>query len=132
MKSVSIPKAVDKTFCQSNTDNTICCIAECNNSTCFPGIGLGAVLSRARLLSDKMLVAAVKALAGQSPALKDPNQPLLPDVVHVRQVSVHIAKAVIQCAVEEGIPTEDGDLKEWIRVQMWDPEYRPLVRPKRT
>ncbi|KAL2214865.1 putative malate dehydrogenase [Thermoascus aurantiacus ATCC 26904] len=113
-------------------------IAECNNSTCFPGIGLGAVLSRARLLSDKMLVAAAKALAGQSPALKDPNQPLLPDVVHVRQVSVHIAKAVIKCAVEEGlaqeegIPTEDGDLKEWIRVQMWDPEYRPLVRPKRT
>ncbi|KAI9862172.1 MAG: NAD-dependent malic enzyme, mitochondrial, partial [Pleopsidium flavum] len=33
-------------------------VAECNNSTCFPGIGLGTVLSRSRLLSDKMLVAA--------------------------------------------------------------------------
>ncbi|KAL2009299.1 hypothetical protein VTN00DRAFT_7493 [Thermoascus crustaceus] len=112
-------------------------IAECNNSTCFPGIGLGAVLSRARLLSDKMLVAAVKALAAQSPALKDPNQPLLPDVIHVREISLHIAKAVIKCAVqeglvqEEGIPTGDSDLEEWIRVQMWEPEYRPLVRRKR-
>jgi malate dehydrogenase (oxaloacetate-decarboxylating) len=110
-------------------------LAECNNSTCFPGIGLGAVLSRTRLLSDKMLVAAVKALAAQSPALKDPNKPLLPDVVDVREISVRIARAVIKCAVEEGlaqeehIPEEDGKLEEWIRAQMWDAEYRPFVKP---
>jgi malate dehydrogenase (oxaloacetate-decarboxylating) len=107
-------------------------IAECNNSTCFPGIGLGCVLSRSKLLSDKMLVAAVKALAAQSPALKDPDKGLLPDVADVRDISVHIAKAVINQAVEEGlatekgIPTEDEDLEEWIREQMWDPVYRPL------
>ena len=108
--------------------------AECNNSTCFPGIGLGAVLSRARLLSDKMLVAAVKSLASQSPALKDPNKGLLPDVVNVREISVHIAKAVIRQAVEEGlatetgIPDDDGELEEWVREQMWEPRYRSLVR----
>ncbi|KAH9212744.1 hypothetical protein DL95DRAFT_524930 [Leptodontidium sp. 2 PMI_412] len=107
-------------------------IAECNNSTCFPGIGLGCVLSRTKLLSDKMLVAAVKALAAQSPALKDPDKGLLPDVVNVREISVHIARAVIKQAVEEGlateegIPTEDDVLEEWIREQMWDPVYRPL------
>lgn len=107
-------------------------VAECNNSTCFPGIGLGCVLSRARLLSDKMLVAAVKALAAQSPALKDPDKGLLPDVVNVREISVHIARAVIKQAVEEGlateegIPAEDEMLEEWIREQMWDPVYRPL------
>lgn len=108
--------------------------AECNNSTCFPGIGLGAVLSRSRLLSDKMLVAAVKALAAQSPALKDPDKGLLPDVVNVRNISVHIAKAVIKQAVEEGlatekgIPSDDEELEEWVREQMWEPRYRPLVR----
>lgn len=97
---------------------------------------MGVVLSRARLLSDKMLVAAIKALAAQSPALKDPNQPLLPDIVHVREISVQIAKAVIQCAVAEGlaqekdIPQDEADLEEWIRVQMWEPKYRPLVRPR--
>jgi len=107
-------------------------VAECNNSTCFPGIGLGCVLSRSRLLSDKMLVAAVKALAAQSPALKDPDKGLLPDVVNVREISVHIAKAVIKQAVdeglaqEEGIPGDEGDLEEWIREQMWDAAYRPL------
>ena len=108
--------------------------AECNNSTAFPGIGLGAVLSRSRLLSDKMLVAAVKAIAAQSPALKDPDKGLVPDVIDVREISVHIAKAVIKQAVEEGLATEkdipegDEDLEEWIREQMWEPRYRPLVR----
>jgi malate dehydrogenase (oxaloacetate-decarboxylating) len=107
-------------------------VAECNNSTCFPGIGLGCVLSRSKLLSDKMLVAAVKALAAQSPALKDPDKGLLPDVLNVREISVHIARAVIKQAVEEGsatekgIPREDGELEEWIREQMWDAVYRPL------
>ncbi|KAE8444149.1 hypothetical protein EG329_000837 [Mollisiaceae sp. DMI_Dod_QoI] len=109
-------------------------VAECNNSTCFPGIGLGCVLSRTKLLTDKMLVAAVKALAAQSPALKDPDKGLLPDVVNVREISVHIARAVIKAAVEEdlaqeeGIPTNDEDLEEWIREQMWDAAYRPLKK----
>lgn len=112
-------------------------VAECNNSTCFPGIGLGAVLSRSKLLSDKMLVAAVKALAAQSPALKDPDKGLLPDVVNVREISVGIAKAVIQAAVEEGLATQEGipedeaDLEEWIREQMWEPRYRPLIKVDR-
>ncbi|KAI9925670.1 NAD-dependent malic enzyme, mitochondrial [Aspergillus wentii] len=111
-----------------------CEIAECNNSTCFPGIGLGAVLSRAKVVSNKMLVAAVKALAARSPALQDPTQPLLPGVEHVRELSVNIAKAVIQSAVKEGhaqqdgIPTDESDLDKWIRAQMWEPVYRPLVK----
>lgn len=108
--------------------------AECNNSTAFPGIGLGTVLSRSRLLSDKMLVAAVKAIAAQSPALKDHKKGLVPDVTDVREVSVHVAKAVIQQAVEEGlatergIPEDDSELDEWVRQQMWEPRYRPLIR----
>ena len=80
-----------------------------------------------------MLVAAVKALAAQSPALQEPNKGLLPDVVNVREISVHIAKAVIKQAVEEELATEpeipknDDELEEWIREQMWEPRYRPLL-----
>ena len=81
-----------------------------------------------------MLVAAVKALAALSPALKDPDKGLLPDVVDVREISVQVAKAVIKQAVEEGlaqekgIPDKDDELEEWIREQMWEPRYRELVR----
>ncbi|CAH0056472.1 unnamed protein product [Clonostachys solani] len=107
-------------------------IAECNNSVVFPGIGLGCVLSRARLLTDRMLVAAVEAVSSMSPALQDPTAPLLPGVLSVKEISVRVARSVIKEAVDDDLATErdipesDGDLDEWIREQMWEPRYRPL------
>ncbi|KAK5165829.1 NAD-dependent malic enzyme, mitochondrial [Saxophila tyrrhenica] len=112
-------------------------IAECNNATLFPGVGLGAVLSRTRFLTPSLLVAATKALAAPAPALQDPDAALLPDVTDVREISVEIAAAVIKKAVQEGlaqekdIPTEDGELEEWIREQMWKPEYRQLRKVRK-
>jgi malate dehydrogenase (oxaloacetate-decarboxylating) len=109
-------------------------IAECNNSVVFPGIGLGTVLSRAKLITTAMLVEATKALASQAPAMKDPDAALLPDVEDVGEVSVKIAAAVIKQAIKEGVAQEEDipetqeDLEEWIRVQMWKPEYRPLKK----
>ncbi|KAF4952809.1 hypothetical protein FSARC_12563 [Fusarium sarcochroum] len=107
-------------------------VGECNNSVVFPGIGLGCVLSRAKHLTDRMLVAAVEGVSSLSPVLKDSTAPLLPDVGSVRDVSVRIARNVIQAAVkdgeatQEGIPEKEEDLEEWIKEQMWDPKYRPL------
>lgn len=106
-------------------------IAECNNASCFPGIGLGVVLSGAKLLTKEMLVAATKALAALAPALKDPAGALLPDVEDVRECSRKIAVAVIRCAVKDGlattkgIPTDEKELDAWVDAQMWRPEYRP-------
>lgn len=98
----------------------------------FPGIGLGAVLSRTRLMTPALLVAAVQALASAAPVLNNDGAGLLPDVKDVREISVQIAKNVIKKAVEEGlaqekgIPENDKELEEWIREQMWEAEYRPL------
>ncbi|ETI28731.1 hypothetical protein G647_01182 [Cladophialophora carrionii CBS 160.54] len=111
-------------------------VAECNNSVCFPGIGLGGVLCKAKLMTDKMLVAAVSALAREAPAMNDPGKALVPDVEHARSVSVKIAMAVIRCAEEQGlaqtrdIPQSDDELQEWVEAQMWDPVYRPYVKAK--
>ncbi|KIW72687.1 hypothetical protein PV04_00864 [Phialophora macrospora] len=111
-------------------------VAECNNSVCFPGIGLGGVLCQTKLMTDKMLVAAVTALAREAPAMKDPGKALVPDVEDARSVSVKIAMAVIRCAEEEGlaqvrdIPQSDDELQEWVEAQMWDPVYRPYVEAK--
>ncbi|KAF2119563.1 hypothetical protein BDV96DRAFT_486899 [Lophiotrema nucula] len=107
-------------------------ISECNNSVTFPGIGLGAVLSRTKLLPASLIVAATKALASTAPVLKGTGAGLLPDVEEVRDISVQIAKNVIKASRDEGlaqekdIPTEDAELEEWIREQMWDARYRPL------
>jgi len=111
-------------------------IAECNNSVCFPGIGLGCVLGRVKLLSDEMLVAAVSALAGEAPALKenDPTKGLCPDFEHVRAVSVKIATNILRQAAKEDllqvkdVPLDnDKELEGWIQAQMWSAEYRELV-----
>ncbi|KAI8932523.1 hypothetical protein NX059_010702 [Plenodomus lindquistii] len=107
-------------------------ISECNNSVTFPGIGLGAVLSRTRLMTPALLVAAVQALSSAAPVVTGSGAGLLPDVEDVREISVQIARNVIKQAVNDNlaqtqdIPTNDDDLDEWIREQMWDAEYRPL------
>ena len=110
-------------------------IAECNNSEIFPGIGSGAVLCEARLMTADLLVAAVKALASQAPAVRDGNAEagLLPDVTEVREISVKIAAAVIKQAVQDGlaqreVPSGDEELEKWIRGQMWQAQYSPLVK----
>ena len=111
-------------------------IAECNNSTIFPGIGLGAVLCRCEKMTPGMLSAAIKAMAAQAPVLNDPQGEagLLPDVTNVREISVKVAAAVIEKAVEEkvaqveGIPEDKQRLMEWVGGQMWKPEYRQLRR----
>jgi malate dehydrogenase (oxaloacetate-decarboxylating) len=73
-------------------------------------------------------------VAAQAPILHDPQAGLLPDIVDVRDISVLIAKAVIKEAVKEGlaqqddIPEDDQVLDDWIREQMWEAEYRKLIR----
>lgn len=111
-------------------------IAECNNSVCFPGIGLGCVLGRVKLLTDDMLVAAVTALAGEAPAVKegDMTKELCPGVERVRDVSVKIAMGILRAAAKEevlgveNVPLDsDEKLEEWVRCQMWEAEYREFL-----
>jgi malate dehydrogenase (oxaloacetate-decarboxylating) len=109
-------------------------IAECNNCLVYPGIGLGCVLSRAEKLTDDMIFAAAHGLAELSPALKDPNSALLPDITDVMESSINVALNVIQQCVKEGlnrvkdIPEKEEELKAWIEEQMWKPEYRPFEK----
>jgi malate dehydrogenase (oxaloacetate-decarboxylating) len=113
-------------------------VAECNNSVVFPGIGLGAILCHIRLVTPAILVAATKAVAAVSPILSNEQAGLLPDVEDVREISVEIAAAVINAAIKEGlsqekeIPEDITILKDWIREQMWEADYRVLrkVTPK--
>ncbi|KAG7566970.1 hypothetical protein FFLO_01229 [Filobasidium floriforme] len=111
--------------------------AQNNNALIYPGLGLGTILSRARTISPGMFMAGIQALANLAPALHDPNASLLPDLAEVREVSVHVAAAIVRQACKEGRTRDETVLKvvngqlgegleEFIRGSMWDPVYRPL------
>ncbi|KAH9056933.1 hypothetical protein EDB87DRAFT_1633350 [Lactarius vividus] len=105
-------------------------IAECNNALLYPGLGFGAVLAKARLLSDSMILAGAKRLASLSPALKDPDDALLPDFADAPSVNFEIAIAVAEQAIAEGIANVDwGDqeVRENAKKMQWLPVYVEYV-----
>ncbi|ODV75577.1 malate dehydrogenase (oxaloacetate-decarboxylating) [Cyberlindnera jadinii NRRL Y-1542] len=120
-------------------------ISENNNCFAFPGIGLGSVLSRAKIISDKMISAAVDQLASLSPLSKDPKAGLLPPLEVINDTSAKVAAAVILQALDEGLARIEDEVQpgkdeyvtvprdfdacvEWVKQQMWKPEYRPMVK----
>jgi malate dehydrogenase (oxaloacetate-decarboxylating) len=100
-------------------------IAQCNNVYIFPAIGLGVVASRARRITDLMMLAAARTLAGNSPALKDDSAPLLPPLTDLRRVAAEIAVAVGIAAQKDEVAeqmTED-ELRTRVAAAQWTPDY---------
>ncbi|MCK6544756.1 NAD-dependent malic enzyme [Myxococcota bacterium] len=107
-------------------------IGQCNNSYIFPGVGLGTIAVRSRRVTDQMFLAAAKALAERAPTNKDPTASLLPPLETIRDVSMHVAKAVARQAVKQGLadPLSDEQISARIEKKWWEPVYR-RVRRKR-
>ncbi|MBD3586823.1 NAD-dependent malic enzyme [Salinimonas sp. HHU 13199] len=105
-------------------------IAQCNNSYIFPGIGLGVIASKARLISDEMLMAASNALASASPMANTGTGELLPPLTQIADLSRQIAYAVARVAMEQDLALEmtEEALMSSIERNFWRPEYRPYKR----
>lgn len=100
-------------------------IAQCNNVYIFPAVGLGVVASSARRITDSMMLAAARTLAGNSPALKDPSASLLPPLSDLRRVAGQIAVAVGLAAQKDAVApqvTED-ELRARVDATQWTPDY---------
>jgi malate dehydrogenase (oxaloacetate-decarboxylating) len=105
-------------------------ISQVNNSFIFPGLALGILVSRSTRVSDAMIMASAKALASLSPALEDPNAPLLPPIADCRKVSLVVAEAVAKQAIADGTAeaVEDATLRERLVAYVWEPVYQPYER----
>jgi malate dehydrogenase (oxaloacetate-decarboxylating) len=105
-------------------------ISQINNSFIFPGLALGILVSRTTRVSDAMIMASAKALASQSPILKDRNAPLLPTMADCRKVSLVVAEAVAMQAMADGTAeaVDDATLRERLRSYFWEPVYLPYER----
>ena len=100
-----------------------------NNSYIFPGVGLGAIASRARHVTDEMFFAAARSLAAQVSDQDLEQGSLYPSLARVREVSANIATAVAEVAFARNLAamSRPADLAEHIRGQMYDPHYRSYV-----
>jgi malate dehydrogenase (oxaloacetate-decarboxylating) len=98
-------------------------IAQTNNSYIFPGLALGILVSRARRVTDGMVMAAAKALAQLSPALEDKDGRLLPPIAESRKVGLIVAEAVGRQAIAEGVAGISSDLTAALKAYVWEPVY---------
>jgi malate dehydrogenase (oxaloacetate-decarboxylating) len=100
-------------------------IAQCNNVYIFPAMGLAVTAAQATRVTDEMMRVAAATLGDASPALTDPDRPLLPAWSDVPDVAIHIAHAVAVQAVADGVAPKrsDDELTARIAQVRWTPEY---------
>jgi malate dehydrogenase (oxaloacetate-decarboxylating) len=104
-------------------------IDQTNNSYIFPGLALGIIATRARRVSDAMIMAAATELARHAPTASDRNGALLPPLASARSLSRAIALAVGRQAVAEGHAALDpASLEAALDANSWEPVYVPYRR----
>jgi len=105
--------------------DTIYPIAQCNNAYIFPALGLGLVAGRCRMATDRMLLAAARALAERSPSRTNPHAPLLPSLRELREIAPELALAIALEGQQAGLAPKMTRDELWTRIReaRWVPEY---------
>jgi len=105
-------------------------VGQGNNAFIFPGLGLGVMLTSAKRVTPGMLTAAAEALAEYTDPARLLAGAVYPSVATMRRASKHVAVAVAQQAMADGVarvPVE-GDVTEAVTAAMWEPRYLPIRR----
>jgi malate dehydrogenase (oxaloacetate-decarboxylating)(NADP+) len=99
-----------------------------NNMYVFPGIGLGAILSKSVNVTQDMIYASGVSLSSALTEQEKADGWLYPDIRRIREVSVVVTRYVIRAAQEGKVDRElslrhlsDVDLDEYIKARMYDP-----------
>jgi malate dehydrogenase (oxaloacetate-decarboxylating) len=103
-------------------------IGQSNNAFIFPGVGLGALVSEAREVTDGMFVAAARALASEVSEEDLRAGSLFPSVTGLRRVTARVAEAVVREARSSamGRAVPDAEVAATVAAAMWEPSYLPL------
>jgi malate dehydrogenase (oxaloacetate-decarboxylating)/malate dehydrogenase (oxaloacetate-decarboxylating)(NADP+) len=106
-------------------------IGQGNNVFIFPGVGLGALVVKARVLTDEMFTAAARRLAE---LVSDERLGLMcvyPAISDLRYVCKEVAIKVAAKAMEQGVatvPVVPEILEEVVCSRMWEPRYARFTR----
>ncbi len=110
-------------------------IGQGNNAFIFPGLGFGAVLSRAREITDNMVMEAAYTLCDETKAETLEAGCVYPPIRTLREVSIRVATRVMAQAVADGVAAEyqirgmdSAGLEAFARARFWYPNYLPFKR----
>ncbi|MCO6483137.1 MAG: NAD-dependent malic enzyme [Flavobacteriales bacterium] len=94
-----------------------------NNAYIFPGIGLGAIVSGARTITDAMFLLAARTLARRVKPEDIELGSLYPRLTEIRALSHAIGTAVAQEAFSKGLATapKPADIAKAVAEYMYDP-----------
>jgi malate dehydrogenase (oxaloacetate-decarboxylating)(NADP+) len=97
-----------------------------NNSYVFPGVGLGAIATRATRITDEMFLAAARILASLVSGADLAQGSLYPPLSQVRDVSARIAAVVAEVAWRRGLAPgrAPDDLLAFVRAHVYDARYQ--------
>ncbi|KAG2486157.1 hypothetical protein HYH03_015121 [Edaphochlamys debaryana] len=101
--------------------------AQATSTYIFPGVGLGALISRCTKLRDEQFIAAADAVSRLVTEEELARGSIYPALSRIRDVSAAVAKAVAQKAYEGGFATalpKPHNLYEAARQSMYHPQYR--------
>jgi malate dehydrogenase (oxaloacetate-decarboxylating) len=101
-------------------------VAQCNNVSIFPGLGLGVTAVHATRITDAMLTAAARAVAAAAPSHHDPHGMLLPGRAQLADTALLVAAAVAGAAVAGApAPALTADqIDQAIQRTRWLPGYQ--------
>ena len=96
---------------------------QANNALIYPGLGLGVLASKTRLVDDEILSAAAHSLGGIVDTSK-PGAAVLPPISMLQSFTKTEARAVVQSAIDQGLAgegiTDPAKVTEEIQ---WTAEY---------
>ncbi len=95
-----------------------------NNVYIFPGVGLGAIVSGSRRVTDEMFLAASRSLAAQVKESDIAMGCIYPSLKRVREVSAKIAYEVAKIAWEKGLT--DREQPEDLQAEIYKAMYQPV------
>ncbi len=102
---------------------------QANNAYIFPGLGLGAVLARARRVTDGMFLAAAAALADLVTDKDLERGAVLPRLDAIRTVSAAVAATVMREAEAQGLHDRalPENVEDYVARSMYVPAYASYV-----